>query len=314
MNVLVTGASGFAGSHLVEALLKQGSAEVYGTAYGKPDYLATLLPQDHIISVNLSERDTVGKLIQQVKPDQVYHLASFAFVGQSFERSSELLANNILLQAHMLEALQAHAPNARMLAIGSAEEYGLSEANEVPIKENHPLRPINPYAVSKVAQDLLAYAYAASLHMDLVRVRPFNHIGERQSPDFAVSSFAKQIVAIEKGAQNVLFVGNIDGVRDFTDVKDMVQAYILLMEKGKNDEVYNIGSGVGVSMSDIVQTLISFSSKKIEMKVDESRLRPLDIPSIIADATKVRSLGWTPTIPLKNSLQRVLEYWRKVGV
>ena len=314
MRILVTGASGFAGSHLVEALLKQENAEVYGTAYGKPDYLATLLPQDHIISVNLSERESVEQLIQQVQPDQVYHLASFAFVGQSFERGSELLANNILLQSHMLEAMHTHAPKARMLTIGSAEEYGLSEEYEVPIKEDHPLRPINPYAVSKVAQDLLAYAYAVSLHMDLVRVRPFNHIGERQSPDFAVPAFAKQIVGIEKGTQDTLFVGNLDAIRDFTDVKDMVQAYILLMEKGKNDEVYNIGSGVGVSMNDVVQNLISFSQKKIEIKTDESRLRPLDIPSIVADASKTRSLGWKQRIPLRESLKRVLEYWRKVNI
>ena len=314
MRVLITGASGFAGTHLVEALKQSANAkdmEIFGTVFNGSGVLAELLPQDHIIPLNLMDVEAVKSLFTTVQPDQIYHLASFAFVGQSFERGAELLTNNIELQEHVLEALLKYTPSARLLVIGSAEEYGLSEQGESPIKEDHPFRPVNPYAVSKVAQDLLAYAFTVSHKLNIVRVRPFNHIGERQTIDFAIPAFAKQIIAIERGQQDSLSVGNLTGLRDFTDVKDMVRAYILLMEKGQVGEVYNIGSGTGVKMSEIVDKLIALSSVKIIVNQDEKRFRPLDIPEIIADASKIQSLGWKATIPLDETLKRILEYWRK---
>lgn len=310
MRILVTGASGFAGSHLVEALQRVGTAEVFGTAYGSKNSLDGILQEDHVVAVNLLDSVQVKSLFDQVQPDQVYHLASFAFVGQSFDRAAELLNNNIVLQANVLDAIKNSTPKARTLIIGSAEEYGMSQQGEIPINEDHPLRPVNPYAVSKVAQDLLAYAYTVSHHLDVVRVRPFNHIGERQTADFAIPAFAKQIVAIERGQQDVMRVGNLTGTRDFTDVKDVVRAYIALMEKGVSGEVYNVGSGVGVKMSDIVQKLVSMSTAKIAVTEDKSRFRPLDIPEIVADSSKVQALGWKPMIPLDETLKRVLEYWR----
>ncbi len=314
MRILVTGASGFAGSHLVEALKQSPEGkdlEIFGTVYNGSGILTEMLPQDHIISLNLLDREAVKSLFTTVKPDQIYHLASFAFVGQSFERGAEVLTNNIGLQEHVLEAVLRYAPSARVLIIGSAEEYGLSEQGESPIKEDHPFRPVNPYAVSKVAQDLLAYAYTVSHKLNIVRVRPFNHIGERQTTDFAIPAFAKQIVSIERGQQDSLSVGNLTGLRDFTDVKDMMRAYILLMEKGQVGEVYNIGSGIGVKMSEIVDTFIAMSTAKIIVKQDEKRFRSLDIPEIIADASKIQALGWKAAIPLDETLKRVLEYWRK---
>lgn len=314
MRVLITGASGFAGTHLIEALKQSSQAkdlEIFGTAYNGSGVLAEMLPQDHIIPLNLMDGEAVKSLFTTVKPDQIYHLASFAFVGQSFERGAELLTNNIGLQEHVLEAVLKYVPSARLLIIGSAEEYGLSEQGEIPIKENHPFRPVNPYSVSKVAQDLLAYAYTVSHKLNIVRVRPFNHIGERQTVDFAIPAFAKQIVAIERGQQESLSVGNLTGLRDFTDVRDMVRAYMLLMEKGQVGEVYNVGSGIGVKMSKIVDTLIALSSAHVTVKQDEKRFRPLDIPEIIADVSKIKALGWKTTIPLEETLKRVMEYWRK---
>ena len=314
MRILIIGASGFAGSHLVEALQQSAEGkdlEIFGTVFNGSSVLAEMLPQDHIIPLNLMDVGAVKSLFTTVKPDQIYHLASFAFVGQSFERGTEVLTNNIGLQEHVLKAVLNYTPSARLLIMGSAEEYGLSEQGESPIKEDHPFRPVNPYAVSKVAQDLLAYAYTVSHKLNIVRVRPFNHIGERQTTDFAIPAFTKQIVSIERGQQDALSVGNLTGLRDFTDVKDMVRAYMVLMEKGRVGEVYNVGSGIGVKMAEIVDKLIAMSSAKIVVKQDEKRFRPLDIPEIVADASKIRALGWETTIPLDETLKRVLAYWRK---
>jgi GDP-4-dehydro-6-deoxy-D-mannose reductase len=232
-------------------------------------------------------------------------------VGNSFEKSKTAVLNNLGLQLNVLEALQKFSPHTRMLLIGSADGYGISEsATEMPIAEDHPFRPVNPYGVSKIAQELLGYAYAKTWNLDIVRIRPFNHIGERQTVDFAIPSFAKQIVAIERGEQAALKVGNLEAVRDFTDVKDMVKAYYLLMEHGQSGDVYNAGSGVGKTMSEVVQLLCGFATAPITLETDETRIRALDIPVIIANNEKIKRLGWQPQIPLEQSLQRILDYWR----
>lgn len=310
MKILVTGASGFAGSHLIEALKAKRYTDIYGTVFGGTPFVDSLLPKNQLLHVDLTNKQAIIDLIKTIKPDWIFHLASLSFVGESFDRAEEVLSNNTLLQLHMLEAVRQHAPQAKMLVIGSAEEYGVSEQGELPMREDHPLRPINPYAVSKAAQDLLAYAYQVSYNLHLLRVRPFNHIGERQSPAFAVAAFAKQIVAIERGQQPTLKVGNLDGVRDFTDVKDMVRAYILVMEKGDEQQVYNIGSGVGVKMQAIVNRLIAHSSATITLETETSRLRPLDIPEIVCDNSTISALGWRPETSLEETLKRVLMYWR----
>lgn len=310
--ILITGGTGFAGSHLVEHVIEQGYTNVHVTQFSNkalPDLAAFKSVQVH--SVDLTDATATQELIKTVQPTQIYHLAAFAFVGKSFEKGASVLSNNILLQVNVLEAVHQFAPQARILLIGSAEEYGVSEKDsEVPITEEHPFRPVNPYAVSKVAQDLLGYAYSKSYGLKIVRVRPFNHIGERQTDEFAVAAFAKQIVMIEKGQQRVLKVGNLSGIRDFTDVKDMVAAYKLVMEKGSVGEVYNIGSGVGTSMQTIVDQLVAQAKKPIPVEIDQTRMRPLDIPTIVANNEKIRKLGWQPTISVAQSLERVLAYWR----
>lgn len=311
MKILVTGATGFAGSHLVEALRENGDAEIFGTTFHASVHLPTAQwDTSHLLEQDLTDRAGVDRLIQEVQPDQIYHLASFAFVGKSFERADELLQNNVRVQLHLLEAVRARAPRARILSIGSAEEYGFSEPGEVPIRETHPLRPVNPYAVSKVTQEMLAIAYSKSFDMDIIRVRPFNHIGERQSPEFAIPAFVKQIVAIERGEQSALNVGLLTAVRDFTDVKDMVRAYITMMNSGVSGEVYNAGSGIGVSMAHVIELLKGMANREIPLAVDPSRLRPFDVPEIIANVEKLHALGWKQTFSLKDSLHRVLEFWR----
>lgn len=311
--ILITGGTGFAGSHLVTALKAAGEEHITVTSFSgklpeQPEFAGVTVYQ-----LNMTDAEDTAELVQTVAPTHIYHLAAVAAVGKSFERGAELLHNNTQLQLNLLEAVRQHAPTARVLVIGSAEEYGTSVTeSEIPITEDHPFRPVNPYGVSKVTQDLLAFAYYQSHDLQIVRVRPFNHIGTRQTSEFAIASFAEQIVAIERGRQQELHVGNLSGIRDFTDVKDMMRAYVLLMEKGHVGEVYNVGSGVGTSMQEIVDILVSMAEVTIPVVVDQERMRPLDIPRIIANNSKIVALGWQPEVSLKESLQQVVTYWRSL--
>ena len=309
--ILVTGGTGFAGSHLLEALAARGYQNLHTTSFGSKLNLPTVQVQTH--TVDLTQADAVRKLLETIRPTHIYHLASFAVVGSSFDKAESILQNNISLQFNLLESIRTICPDARVLTIGSAEEYGnVLQGNPSAISETAPLNPINPYAVSKVSQDLLAGSYFLAHKLNIVRARPFNHIGERQSPDFAIPSFAKQIVAIERGHQHSLTVGNLQAVRDFTDVKDMVQAYMLLMEHGQIGEVYNIGSGRGYTISEVLEKLCSLASTHITVTSDAAKLRPLDVPVTVADNRKIAALGWQPTIPLEQTLLRILNYWRSL--
>jgi GDP-4-dehydro-6-deoxy-D-mannose reductase len=310
--ILVTGGTGFAGSHLVELLVAESAGEVHVTQFSSSEKNSVQgLSEVVAHSVDLTNAAATEAVIEVIKPTQIYHLASFAYVGKSFEKGAEVLHNNVTLQFNLLNAVKKHAPDARILMVGSAEEYGMSvDSSELPITENHPFRPVNPYAVSKIAQDMLAYSYFQSYKMNIIRVRPFNHIGERQTGDFAVPAFARQIVAIERGQEKHLKVGNLTGIRDFTYVKDMVAAYKLVMEKGALGEVYNIGSGTGITMQQIVEELKALAKVPIQIEVDESLLRPLDIPVIVANNEKVTALGWHPKVSIQESLAKVVEYWR----
>lgn len=311
--ILITGGTGFAGSHLVERLLTSHSPETIHITHATEvsSDMKSQLPDTSFHQLDMRNREATEQVLISVKPTQIYHLASIATAAGSFENSREVLFNNIELQLNLLESIKLHCPTARVLIVGSADGYGLSLSDsEVPIAENHPLRPVNPYGVSKITQEMLAYAYGQSWKLNLLLVRPFNHIGERQTGDFAVASFARQITAVERGEQPSIKVGSLEGVRDFTDVKDMVRAYEVVMEKGAVLEPYNIGSGVGISMQKVLDELKSLSTKEVPIEVDQQRIRPLDIPVIIANNEKVKALGWNTEIPLHETLQRVLAYWR----
>ncbi len=306
--ILVTGGTGFAGSHLIEALLDKDLTQIHTTTYGLTnDYVQTLIPPENIHQLDLTNKKATQKLLEEIQPQQIYHLAAIAQTGSSFEKLEQVIEANFKLQLSLLEAIQTTCPTARTLIIGSGLEY---LPQDQPLKETDPLGPVNPYAVSKVMQDMLAYSFHASYNLDLVRCRPFNHIGERQASGFVVPDFARQVVEIEQTKKTKLKVGNLDAVRDFTDVKDVVQAYILLMEKGKTGEVYNIGSSRGVKIQKILELLVDLSPAEITITKDKKKFRPIDVPQVIANIDKIRQLGWEPKIYLQHTLERILKRLR----
>lgn len=311
--ILVTGASGFVGLHLVEYLRAQNSVEVFGTTTKYHAPLAAVLGDDHMRTIDLTAQPEVLEMVAELRPDWIFHLAALAFVGESFGRALEVIETNTRIQFAMLEAMRQAAPEARMLSVGSANEYGLLPAPYAGqhIQEDFPLYPSNPYAVSKITQDYLALSYHLAYNLDVVRVRPFNQIGPRQEPTFAVPAFVEQIVRCEMGEQDVIKVGNLDAVRDFTDVRDAVRAYEILMQRGVAGEVYNVGSGVGVRMDTVLDTLVSFATVPITIQHDPGRIRPVDVPEFVADPARLRALGWLPTWSLNDTLHDALEYQRQ---
>src|SRR5712691_9438779 len=258
MRVLITGITGFVGSYMAEYALAQG-AEVFGSSRwrSKTENIEHLRSKITLIESDLRDLSSVRNLLESSSPDYVVHLAAQSFVGASWQTPAETLSTNIISQVNVLEAVRGLKMSPRFLAVGSSEEYGLVFEDELPIKETNPLRPLSPYAVSKVAQDLLAYQYFMSYGTDVVRTRGFNHEGPRRGPVFVASDFAKQIADIEKRAREpVIHVGNLEARRDFTDVRDMVRAYWMALEKGVPGEVYNICSGKAWRIKDVLDLLL----------------------------------------------------------
>jgi GDP-4-dehydro-6-deoxy-D-mannose reductase len=246
-------------------------------------------------------------------PERIFHLAAQSFVGSSFLAPQETLTTNIIGQLNILESIRSLKINPRTMIAGSSEEYGLVYENELPIKETNPLRPLSPYAVSKVSQDFLGYQYFKSYGLHVVRTRAFNHTGRRRGEPFVSSNFAKQIALIEKGKQEpVIHVGNLEAIRDFNDVRDIVKAYWLSLEKCEAGEVYNICTGKGYKIKEVLDILLSLSKVKVTLKEDPARLRPSDVPVLIGDSTKFRKVtGWKPEIPFEKTLKDLLNFWRE---
>ncbi len=307
--ILITGGTGFVASHLVEALHKRGEEDIHLTAYrDEGEFVKQFVKTKNIHQLNLADKQATLDLIQKIQPDQIYHLASLASVGDSFEKQSFVLEMNIALQVNLLEAIKLHVPKTKLLHISTALIYAKSNQ---PLNELATVGPDNPYALSKFTQDLLTQIFSQKENLQAVIARPFNHIGERQTLGFVVADWAAAIARIERGEQESLPVGNLSSVRDFTDVKDMVQAYILLMEKGLQGEIYNIGSGQGVKIQEILDLLCSLAQKPIEVIADPQKIRPIDLPSLVCDNEKIMTLGWQPKHQLKATLARILEYWRE---
>ncbi len=315
--VLITGVTGFAGSFLAEHLLQSDKYEILGT-YLSDDSLGIIEKNKEkikLVKIDLIDAQKVNDLISSTKPDLVFHLAALSSPADSFKTPAKTITNNIEAQINLLEGIRnSELKDSRILIISSADIYGAVLKEELPIDEKTELRPANPYAVSKIAQDFLAFQYFLSYNLKIIRVRPFNHIGPRQSPHFVVSSFAKKIAEIEKQKQEpVLKVGNLKAKRDFTDVRDMVRAYEMIIQVGKEGDVYNIGSGVSYEISEILNKLISYSKVKITIETDPNLLRPSDIPELLCDKSKFSNLtGWEPQIKIEDTLKETLDYWREI--
>ncbi len=307
MRALITGSGGFAGAHLADHLRAQPGLEVFGVVR-EP---RAGLPERTLVA-DLGDAEAVSRILRDVRPDFIYHLAAQAAVQLSWARPRETIVNNVVAQLNVFEAVLAADLRPRLLVVGSADEYGLVLPHELPIREDNPLRPNSPYAVSKVAQDLLGLQYFISHHLHVVRVRPFNHTGPGQSDLFAASSFARQIAEIEAGRREpILLVGNLEAKRDFTDVRDVVRAYHLLLERGVPGEVYNLGSGRSVTVRYVLELLLAHSRVEIEVHTDQARLRPSDNPELVCDCSKAAALGWQPAIPLERTVKDLLDYWRE---
>jgi GDP-4-dehydro-6-deoxy-D-mannose reductase len=308
MRALITGVGGFVGRHLLAHLQEVGD-EVCGV--GRSDDLVGL-ESVHLVHADLSDRAAVERLARETQPDAVYHLAAQSSPAESIENPWGTICNNLLGQLNLLEALLSAKVRPRVLVVGSSDEYGQVRAEDVPTNENAPLRPITPYAVSKVGQDMMGFQYFAQHGVAVVRVRPFNHTGPGHDARFVIPSFARQLAEIEAGLREpVLHVGNLDVARDFTDARDMVRAYRLALLEGVAGDVYNIGSGQAVRISDMVDELVSMCAARVEVRVDPALFRVSDIPRQEADIHKFTALtGWRPSIPWHTTLRDTFEYWR----
>jgi GDP-4-dehydro-6-deoxy-D-mannose reductase len=309
MRALITGVRGFVGRHLLQHLEDEGDVvSGVGRAYASPS-LATA----PIFQADLSDRDSVERLVRETRPEAVYHLAAQSSPAESVANPWGTLCNNLQGQLNLLEALLSAGLRPRVLVVGSSDEYGQVRPEDVPTNEDAPLRPITPYAVSKVGQDMMGFQYFVQHGLATVRVRPFNHTGPGHDARFVVPSFARQLAEIEAGLRKpVLSVGNLEVARDFTDARDMVRAYRLALVEGVPGDVYNIGSGRAVLLSAIVEELIGMCRARVEVRENPALWRKADIPHQQADTRKFTALtGWRPRIAWHTTLRDTFEYWRE---
>ena len=333
MKILITGATGFVGRHLIRALGEgpssetAGGFEVFGTTYPQPPW-----PSDRdIVFLDLRAEDKLFQLVRDIRPDWVFHLAAISNVRSSWQMRRETLETNIVGTQNLLEAVRLAAPGARVLFISSSDVYGIVGSAEKPLTEEDPVQIINPYAYSKAAGEMMCGFYAKVEGLDIVTARQFPHTGPGQTADFVCPDWARQIVHIERGkAKPVIRVGNLEVKRDFSDVRDVVKAYIMLMRKGRRGEVYNVCSGKALALREILDFLVgeaetrpSRSSKRpgaktgrkqaIKVQVDPGKLRKTDVPLLLGSNSKlIAETGWSPRIPIEQTLRDLLAYFRSL--
>lgn len=313
MRVLITGINGFVGGHLAEYLLASGRWELWGLSRSATIALPELTGNVQMVQADLADAEATMRAIVTVRPHIIFHLAGQPFVPESFRDPAGTLAANTLGALHIFLTLIEYRMATRVLVIGTNEEYGKIDPEDLPIDEDTPLRPTSPYGVSKATQSLLALQYHYSHGLDVVRVRPFTHIGPRQNERFVTAAFARQIARIELGLQPpVVQVGNLAAQRDFSDVRDVVAAYMLLAEHGESGAVYNVGSGRAVMVRELLDMLLAECTVPVEVRLNPELMRPIDIPLVVCDASRLRArTGWQPRYTLQETLHDILTYWRQ---
>lgn len=311
---LVTGITGFVGSHLAEFLLDKG-IEVYGIARwrSKLDNVVHIKDKLKLLEADMRDGHSILEVVEESAPDYVFHLASQSFVPMSWRAPADTMETNAIGTIHLLEAVRQSKCDPVIQVVGSSEEYGMVYPNELPIRETNPLRSLSPYGVSKVATDKLGCQYHSSYGLKTVVTRAFNHTGPRRGDVFVTSNFAKQIAEIEKGLKEpIMYVGNLNAKRDFTDVRDIVKAYWLSVTKCEYGEVYNICSEESRTIQSILDLLLGMTDKKVAIRQDPARMRPSDVEVLHGDCSKFKEkTGWKPEIPFEKTVEDLLNYWRE---
>jgi len=315
MKILITGINGFAGSHLTRFLGTLPDVQMAGLDLAPPpaDLVQSLEGAPPVVHCcDMGDTGKVTEIISREKPDAVIHLAARAQVAGAWENAAGIMGTNVVCTQVLMQAVHEQAPGARVLLISSSEVYGKAAPEEFPLTETSPLRPNNPYSTSKVAQEFVGRQYYEAFGMHVVIARPFNHIGPRQVGNFVVPAFARQLAEMEAGIKEpVLRVGNLESSRDFTDVRDIVRAYYLLLTAGAAGESYNVASGKAFKISEMLDILLEYSQAKPAIEPIPELMRPSDTPVVIGDSSKLRALGaWEPQVPIAQSLRDTLDFWR----
>ena len=316
MKVLITGFAGFVSRHFLNLLsLRNEDSIVIGLDRNEPAFNVNQYTniKCETIKTDLKDKNVLLNILQTFSPEYILHLASASSVFYSWQHPSEVFLNNNVIFLTLLDAIKEYGKSVRILSTGTSDVYGIAAINNSSINETASLHPANPYAVSKASQEMIAKIYADSFGLDIIQTRSFTHFGAYQKENFILAKFAKDLTLIKKNEQPpVLSIGNIDLIRDLTDVRDVINAYALLLKKGKTGEIYNVCSGKGRSLRDVLDAMLNKLSVKVELKVDEKLLRKGDIQSIIGSNKKLKSdTGWEPKIPFEQSIDDLLGYWNE---
>lgn len=304
---LIIGAAGFVGGYLARELKDAGHTVA-----------VTKLPQETLsfpavtFDLDITDPDAIGRVLKEFRPDNIFHLAAQSSVKLSWERPALTAQINVSGAINLFECVKSVCPQSKIVVVGSGEEYGEVDYSAA-VSETVPPKPANVYALTKLCQEQLAQIYVRAYGLHAVCTRSFNHIGPGQSPVFVVADFCSQVAKIERGAPAVIRVGNLSARRDFTDVRDVVKAYVLLSECGKDGEIYNVGSGSAVEIREILRKILALAEADIRVETDKNKLRPVDVLKIEADTSKLNALGWNPVYPLETTLLDTLNYFRSLS-